>query len=156
MVESVLYSAVRAWVSDEHLRNILQGEWTPMYDSDGKPLKGIRGRVGAVGTSMHGLEVGVDLIEMQPGTAFDIHVHDGDHVLYVESGQGSVFIDGERRSVKRGDTIFIAAEFPHGVQGPPSSAKEPLLIVAFGHPHTHVDSKHRMRHPHSHDHPHRN
>jgi len=150
MIESVLHAAVRKWVSEEHLRNILQGKWAPMYDSDGNLLKGIRGRIGAVGPSMDGLEVGVDLIEMQPGTAFPLHVHEGDHVLYIESGAGAVHIDGKDRPVKKGDTIFIAAEYSHGVQGPKKNAKEPLVIVAFGHPHKHVEAKDRMRHPHRH------
>lgn len=145
-MESVLYAAVRKWVSNEHLRNILDGKWTAMYDSDGKLLHGIRGRAGAAGTGMFGTEIGVDLIEMQPGTAFPLHVHDGDHVLFIQSGEGAVHIEGKARPVKRGDTIYIAAEYTHGVQGPPMSAQEPLVIVAFGHPHTHVDSKHRMRH----------
>lgn len=118
-----------------------------MYDSDGRLLKGIRGRIGAVERGMSGYEIGVDLIEMQPGTAFPLHIHDGDHVLYIESGVGAVFIEGRYRKIKKGDSIFIAGEYPHGVQGPPVTAKKPLVLVAFGHPHTHVESKHRMRHP---------
>jgi quercetin dioxygenase-like cupin family protein len=149
-MDSVLHAAARKWLKDKHLRNILKGKWVPMYDSDGNRLPRIRGRIGAVSTSMHGLEVGVDLIEMQPGTAFPLHIHDGDHVLYIESGTGAVVIDGKSRTVKKGDSIFIAAEYSHGVQGPKKTAKKPLVIVAFGHPHTHVKSKERMRHPHQH------
>jgi quercetin dioxygenase-like cupin family protein len=151
MIELTLYAAVRKWVSDEHLRNVLKGEWTSMYDSDGRILEGIRGRMGAVGTGIHGMEIGVDLIEMQPGTAFPLHIHDGDHILYVESGEGTVHIDGKNRVIKKGDTIYIAAEYSHGIQGPEKGKKKPLVIVAFGHPHTPVESKHRMSHPHNHD-----
>lgn len=118
-----------------------------MYDSDGNLLKGIRGRIGAASMSMSGREIGIDLIEMNPGTAFPLHVHDGDHILYIESGTGAVHINGKNRAVKKGDTIFIAAEYPHGVVGPKKAVKKPLVIVAFGHPHKHVDSKERMRHP---------
>jgi quercetin dioxygenase-like cupin family protein len=150
LMDSVLKVALRTWKSDVHLRNILHGKWTDMYDSDGNLLKGIRGRIGAVAQGMTGHEIGVDLIEMQPGTAFPLHVHDGDHVLYVESGTGAVHINGKNRRVKKGDSIFIAAEYPHGVVGPSKTAKNPLVIVAFGHPHTHVHSKRRMRHPRGH------
>jgi len=146
-MDSVLMHAARRWTKSKHLKNLLKGSWTKMYDSEGRLLKGIRGRIGAVATGMTGHEVGVDLIEMQPGTAFPLHVHDGDHVLYVESGTGAVHINGKKRPIKKGDTIFIAAEYPHGVVGPRKDAKEPLLIIAFGHPHTHVESKRRMWHP---------
>ena len=146
-MDSILHAAARKWIKEKHLRNILKGAWTPMYDSDGNLLPRIRGRIGAVSNSMHDLEIGVDLIEMQPGTAFPLHIHDGDHVLYVESGTGAVHINGKDRQIKKGDTVFIAAEYPHGVLGPKKTAKKPLVIVAFGHPHTHVESKHRMRHP---------
>ena len=151
-MDSILHAAVRKWIRGEHLRNVLSGTWTPMYDSDGKLLKGIRGRIGAVGAGMYGLDVGVDLIEMQPGTEFPLHVHDGDHILFIESGTGAVHIDGKDRPVKKGDSIFIAAEYPHGVQGTAKGAKEPLVIIAFGHPHIHVASKRRMKHPHGHSH----
>ncbi len=146
-MESLLHTAARKWLKNKHLKNLLKGKWTKMYDSDGNLLSGIRGRIGAVAIGMSGHEIGVDLIEMQPGTVFPLHVHDGDHVLYIESGTGGVHINGKDRSVKKGDSIFIAAEYPHGVRGPKKNAKEPLLIVAFGHPHTHVESKRRMRHP---------
>ena len=118
-----------------------------MYDSDGKLLSGIRGRIGAASISMYGANIGADLIEMQPETAFPLHVHDVDHVLYIESGTGAVHIDGKDRNVKKGDTIFIAGEYPHGVVGPRKGAKHPLIIVAFGHPRIPVDSHKRMRHP---------
>jgi mannose-6-phosphate isomerase-like protein (cupin superfamily) len=164
-MHSVLHAAVRKWIKEEHVKNILKGKWTTMYDSDGKLFKGIRGRIGAASISMYGENIGADLIEMQPGTAFPLHVHDGDHVLYIESGTGAVHVDGKDRKIKKGDTIFIAGEYPHGVVGPRKGAKQPLVIVAFGHPRVPVDSHKRMRHPtkaqieahehsHGHDHAH--
>lgn len=147
-MDSVLYSAARQWAAEQHLQNVLDaGEWVPMFDSNGNRLPGIRGKRGAGATKIDGTEIGADLIEMQPGSAFPLHVHDGDHVLYVESGTGAVHIDGENRQVKKGDTIFIAAEYPHGVVGPAPTEQEPLVIIAFGHPHKHVGSHDRMKHP---------
>lgn len=152
-MDSVLHSAVRQWVAEDHLRNVLErGEWITMLDSDGKPLVGIRGKIGAGATKVDGTDIGVDLIEMQPGSRFALHVHDGDHILYIESGIGFVHIDAVDRPVKKGDTVFIAGEYPHGVIGPPLSETEPLVILAFGHPHKHVGAHDRMRHAHDHDH----
>ena len=147
-MDSVLESAARQWIAEDHLRNVLEsGQWITMFDSDGRKLAGIRGKRGAGATKVDGTAIGVDLIEMQPGSSFARHVHDGDHILYIESGTGAVHIDGEDRHVKKGDTIFIAGEYPHGVIGPPLGAAEPLVIIAFGHPHKHVGSHERMRHP---------
>ena len=145
----ILQESARKWVQNKHLKSLLEGEWIPMYDSDGNQFSDIRARIGAESVSMYGENIGVDLIEMQPGSKFELHVHDGDHVLYIESGVGAVHIDGEDRKMKKGDTIFIAGEYPHGVIGPPKTEKEPLLIVAFGHPRIPADSKHRMRHSHT-------
>ncbi len=159
-MESVQVAAMRAaarkWIDGQHLRNVLKGDLSEMYDSDGKPLKGIRGRMGAVGMKVDGTDIGVDCIEMQPGSAFALHEHVGDHVLLFLSGVGSVHISGEDRVVGPGDTMFIPGEHPHAVTGPPETAREPLVIIAFGHPHKDVNAPDRMKHPsdHSHDHGH--
>lgn len=145
-MESVLRAAARQFVSEQHLRNVLEGEWTPLYDADGQLLPGIRGRMGACATKVDGTEIGVDLIEMQPGSAFPLHQHDGDHILYFQSGVGIVHIDGEDHTVRQGDTIFISAEHPHGVRVE-TTATEPLVLLAFGHPHKHLDAQDRMKHP---------
>jgi quercetin dioxygenase-like cupin family protein len=142
-MHSVLLDAARRFVAGEHLRNVLAGAWTPLHDEAGNVLDGIRGRIGAAALTSSGHEIGVDLIEMQPGTAFPLHVHAGDHVLYVVAGNGHVTIDGLDRRVVRGDTIFIAAEHPHGVKS--TGEDEPLVFLAFGHPHRHVAAHDRMR-----------
>ena len=142
-MDSLLEQAVRRFVSSEHLRNVLQGEWTPLCNEYGEQLVGIRGRIGAASMSISGHEIGVDLLEMQPGSAFPLHTHPGDHILYILSGPGLVHIDGEDRHVETGDTVFIAAEYPHGVKTLPDAP--PLEIVAFGIPHRHLAALDRMK-----------
>jgi len=138
--------AVRKFVSSEHLRNVLAGDWTPLHGEDGRELPGIRGRSGAVAITAEGREIGADLVEMQPGSAFALHIHPGDHVLFLlpESAAGLVHIDGADRHVQAGDTVFIAAEHAHGVKTY-ADATRPLLFLAFGHPHKHVAAPDRMR-----------
>lgn len=145
-MQSVLESAARKFVAEQHLRNLLAGEWVEMFDANGNLLVGIRGRIGACATKVDGTDIGVDLLEMQPGSAFPLHEHDGDHILYFMSGGGIVHINGTDHVVKMGDSIFIPAEYPHGVRVP-DTAKEVLLTLAFGHPHKHVSSRDRMLHP---------
>ena len=143
-MESILKAAQRKWSAEEHLKIVLEGAWMPLHDEAGNELKGIRGRIGAASMSMSGHEIGVDLIEMQPGSAFPLHVHPGDHILYIESGEGIVHIRGRDRTVRKGDTVFIAAEHPHGVRVPVPGATESLVLLAFGHPHKHVSATDRM------------
>jgi len=162
-MESVLKSAVRKFVSEEHLKNVLAGEFVTMYDELGNALEGIRGRMGAVAIRTEGEEIGVDYICMDPGSSFPLHVHAGDHILYIISDQiGLVHINGEDHAVKKGDSIFIPAEYAHGVKTHPE-AKSEFQFLAFGCPHKHVDATDRMfrvdeegnrLHPHSHDHSH--
>jgi len=142
-MRGVLEDAARQFVAGEHLKNVLAGEWVDLHDESGNVFAGIRGRMGAAAMSMSGHEIGVDLIEMQPGTAFPLHVHAGDHILYVLSGPGVVSIDGADQRVETGDTIFIAAEHPHGVKTMANAP--PLRFLAFGHPHKHVSASDRMK-----------
>jgi quercetin dioxygenase-like cupin family protein len=149
---TALRAAARHWISEQHLSNVLAGgEWTTMYDSDGHVLSGIRGKVGVGSVTLEDHPIGADLIEMQPGSAFALHEHPGDHILYVISGTGFVHISGVDRPVKGGDLVFIAAEHPHAVKGPPAGTELPLCIIAFGYPHKYVGASDRMHHPHTHD-----
>ena len=143
-MESVLKSAVRKFVSEEHLKNVLAGEFVTMYDELGNALEGIRGRMGAVAIRTEGEEIGVDYICMDPGSSFPLHVHAGDHILYIISDQiGLVHINGEDHAVKKGDSIFIPAEYAHGVKTHPE-AKSEFQFLAFGCPHVNLGSTHRM------------
>lgn len=121
-----------------------QGAWVRLLDEDGTLLPGIRGRVGAQGPDNAGGRIGADTIEMEPGSAFPLHVHPGDHILYVVSGAGFVHIDGADHPIGAGDTVFLPAELPHGVHADPAAAS-PLRFVAVGHPHHPIDSAGRMR-----------
>jgi quercetin dioxygenase-like cupin family protein len=142
-VESILRSATRVFSSEQHLHNILTGEWVELVDEEGHPLPGIRGRVGAAGMTLGQVELGADLIEMQPGSAFPLHTHEGDHLLYVVSGHGFVHIDGVDQPVTEGDTIFVPAEYPHGVLSD-AEATDVFRLLAVGHPHKHVGARDRM------------
>ncbi len=148
-MQATLVTAVRQFVTEQHLRSILEGEWTSLFDADGKLLPGIRGRIGVSATKVDGTDIGVDFMEMQPGSEFPLHIHEGDHVLYFMTGAGIVHINGVDHRVKEGDIIFIPAEYPHGVKVGKDEVSS-LTFLAFGHPHSHLDAKDRMRHPHEH------
>lgn len=135
---------VRRFIGHQHIRNVLDGPWVDLVDETGAPLPGIKGRVGAVGPTTDGVGLGADLVEMQPGAAFPLHVHLGDHILYIISGEGLVHVDDADYPLREGDTVFIPAEYPHGVRVL-DAATAPLVFLAVGHPHRHVGARDRMR-----------
>jgi quercetin dioxygenase-like cupin family protein len=142
-MRSVLQSAVRSFKRANHIKNVLQGEWVHLHDDHGVELVGIRGRIGACAMTVRGYEIGVDLIEMQPGAAFPMHVHPGDHILFVVSGRGIVHVDGTDHQVTAGETIYIPAEYTHGVKTIRDEPKS-FTFIAFGYPHKHLEATDRM------------
>jgi len=136
----------RSWDSERHLRHVDEGDWCQMLDADGKVLDGISGKPGVKGVKEDGTEMGCDFIKMNPGTAFPLHVHSGDHEIFFISGSGFVHIGEKDIAVRAGHVIHIYAEEPHGVWVAKDET-EPLVFVAAGHPHKDVDSSDRMQHP---------
>ena len=142
-MQSVLEDAVRSFVKEDHIKNVLAGAWVRLHDEHGQVLRGIRGRMGAASMSMSDHEIGVDLIEMEPGSAFPLHTHPGDHILYILEGLGIIKVNEKQHIVREGDTVFIPAEHAHGVS---TKAGENTIFrfLAFGHPHKHISAKDRM------------
>jgi mannose-6-phosphate isomerase-like protein (cupin superfamily) len=142
-MEAVLRAAVRAFTSEQHLIDVLAdgADWLDLYDEEHRRLPGVRGRPGALGLTADGHSIGVDLIEMDAFSAFPLHVHRGDHILYGLEGNGTVVVDHVDYPLGMGTTVFIAAEQPHGVRGPETGR---LRFLAFGVPHEHVSSPKRM------------
>jgi quercetin dioxygenase-like cupin family protein len=136
--------AYRQWTEWDHLRHLNDGKWTPMLDPYGKEFVGIEGKHGVRGAKSDGSHIGCDFIRMQPGSSFPLHMHDGDHELYIIAGDGYVHIDGADIAVTAGHLIHIPAEYPHGVWVA-DDAVAPLFFVATGHPHQHVDASNRMQ-----------
>ncbi|WP_203833142.1 cupin domain-containing protein [Actinoplanes regularis] len=121
----------------------MTGEPVKLLHSDGSVLVDIGGVAGAVGTIGADTEVGLDRIVMQPGAAFELHTHPGAHILYVLSSRGLIHIDGLDYPIARGDSIFVPADYPHGVKTDPGT-DQPLEFVAFGVPHMPIGSPDRM------------
>lgn len=143
MQRSILEDAARRFAAEEHIRDVLSGAWVDLHDETGAALPGIRGRAGACGMTVEGHEIGADLIEMDPGAAFALHVHPGDHLLFVVSGSLLVHVDGVDHPACTGHTIFIPADLPHGVKTVPGYS-HPSRFLAVGVPHKHVSAEDRM------------
>ena len=143
-MDSVFDAALCKFISGDHIRNVLAGRWVDLFDNHGRKLSGIRRRIGVSAQGIFNMEIGLDLMQMQPGSSFPLHTHSGDHVIYVISGRGFVQVGDKNNPVKEGDSVFIPAELSHGFNAC-SDAKEPMLFVAVGHPHRNLSSTQRMR-----------
>jgi quercetin dioxygenase-like cupin family protein len=131
-------------VKPEHLVVFADREWEDLQDEHGNVLSGIRGKTGAVAVGSDGVEVGCDLIEMQPGSAFPAHTHAGDHILYAVSGEGNVTVGEETYHFGTGSTFYISAAIPHNVGTYPGHGGS-FVLLAFGHPHKEVSATDRMK-----------
>lgn len=134
----------RQFIAHEHIKNMLAGRWQPMFDNEGNRLNDIHGRTGAIGQSEDGLPIGVDLIEMQPGSSFALHTHSGQHILFVVEGEGVVSVNGRDHPLRVGDSVFVPANCPHGV-GAGNTPGQPFQLLSFGYPHKNVDAHDRMQ-----------
>ena len=62
--------------------------------------------------------LGVDLLQVQPGDRFPVHTHHGDHLLLCLKGSGTISIGQETYEVKPGDLYMVPGLVPHAVGAP--------------------------------------
>ncbi|CRK61871.1 hypothetical protein [Alloactinosynnema sp. L-07] len=127
----------------KHIQNIYSGAAVDIFDNNGNMLPGISGVVGAVERLESGMEVGADRITMKPGARFELHTHPGAHILFVLKSRGHIHIDGVNYEMVEGDTVYVPANFAHGVRTIDDS-DETLEFLAFGVPHMPLESTERM------------
>lgn len=123
--------------------NIIEGNLDEQYADT--PLHGVAAfgrRLFCSDVPLTRGHLGVDLLRVPSGIQFPLHVHPGNHLLYVVRGRGTVTFGGEVYTTKAGDLMLIDAEIEHAVG---ASSFEEQFILAFGAPHEEVDSPNRMR-----------
>jgi quercetin dioxygenase-like cupin family protein len=128
---------------DHHIRNVFRDPEVKLVDSRHQVIPGILGVVGAGAMIENGMSIGADRIIMESGSQFELHTHPGAHILYVVRSRGYIHIDGVDYEMGDGDTVFVPANYAHGVKTNLSVA-EPLEILAFGVPHMPLESAERM------------
>ncbi len=68
------------------------------------------------------------VFEMSEGGHTPKHDHDWEHEMFIFSGQGAVFGNGEWTDVKAGNVVFIPANETHQLK---NSGKDPLVVVCM-------------------------
>lgn len=110
-------------------------------DGTGGMFRDIHGLAGVSATMLNGERIGVDLIKMAAGTAFELHTHPGAHVLVVREGTGWISIDRVTYRLYADDSIYVPAHYAHGVSAALDSG---ICFLAFGVPHMPISSQQRM------------
>ena len=126
-----------------HIVRLSSEEKTRMSDGRGGLLEGIFAQSGIRAYSFFEMFIGMDRITMEPGSAFEPHIHPGDHILYIVEGEGAVVVDGVAHRVVVDDVIYIPAESAHGVSTVEDFHSN-FVLLAFGVPHKPADAIDRM------------
>jgi len=58
----------------------------------------------------------VTLVEMAPGGIQHLHAHEPEQAYYILEGRGTMTVDGERKTVQAGDSIFFDSFAEHGLE----------------------------------------
>lgn len=83
--------------------------------------------------------LGADVIRLAAGTGFTPHTHEGDHLLIVIGGLGTLAYRGCIHPTRAGDIYLVEGRAPHAV-----GAITDHVIIAVGAPHTPINSPNRM------------
>jgi quercetin dioxygenase-like cupin family protein len=86
---------------------------------------------GVTGRSVHGEQVTLSLIELEPGTAIPQHSHENEQVGILVEGSLAFRIGDEARELGRGGTWRILAHVPHSVTAGPDGA---VIVEVFSPP----------------------
>jgi quercetin dioxygenase-like cupin family protein len=132
-----------AFDPETHIKGIAKTPDAKLLSPDGSVLMGIMGVAGVAETIGSGVEIGVDRLHMEQGAEFELHTHPGAHILYVLKSRGYIHIDGVDYDIGEGDTVYVPADYAHGVRTNPAVSK-PFELLSFGVPHMPISSADRM------------
>jgi len=104
------------------IRNLSDAEHSPVE------APGVKGCAMAVmiGKDDGAPHFAVRQITVEPAGATPHHQHDYEHEVVVLEGSGTVWFDGEERSIKPGDVVFVPAGHVHQFR---AAADEPMRFL---------------------------
>lgn len=91
---------------------ILNYQESPAKKFDGDIVKGVTGRV-VIGKADQANNFCMRVFTVAPGGFTPKHSHEWEHEIFVHSGAGKVFRNGEYQAVKSGTVLFIPGNEEH-------------------------------------------
>ncbi len=71
---------------------------------------------------------GADLLRFPPGGRVPMHIHAGDHILFVLGGEGALLYgDGDALELRPGVIYFVEQDVPHEI-----AARTELVLLVIG------------------------
>ncbi len=84
----------------------------PTKEFDSEIAKGVTGRI-VIGKEDHANNFCMRTFTIAPGGFTPRHSHDWEHEIFIHSGQGQVYRDGDWQSVTSGTVVFIPGKTEH-------------------------------------------
>jgi len=100
-----------------------------VFDKD--PAKGVTGRV-VIGKEDGAKNFCMRIFELSAGGHTPKHQHDWEHEIFVHSGSGAVFRQGEWVEVKPGNVIFIPGDEEHQLKNTGSGTLTFVCLIPSG------------------------
>lgn len=94
-----------------------------VFDTD--PAKGVTGRV-AIGKADGAANFCMRVFELAPGGHTPLHTHPWEHEVFIHSGKGVVFQEGDWVEVSSGSVVFIPGNEEHQMK---NAGNEPFIFV---------------------------
>lgn len=66
---------------------------------------------------------------VEPGGHSPRHMHDYEHEVYIVEGGGSVLLNGQERTIKAGDVVYVPADHEHQFRASHQSGMKFLCLV---------------------------
>jgi quercetin dioxygenase-like cupin family protein len=121
-MEDVLFLSALAHRGDMHLNEqhspsgttmkILNYTDAPSTTFDSELAKGVTGRV-VIGKDDNAHNFCMRVFTLEPGGFSPRHAHEWEHEIFIHSGKGQVFKDGEWTPVTSGTVVFIPGNEEH-------------------------------------------
>ena len=90
-----------------------------------------------------GNRVRAELVELQEGEAFPLHIHPkSDHVIIVVGGEGHLQWEVDKREITTGDTFVVPMGEIHSIK---AGDKSPLRFMVVNVPPVDFDNEHFMQ-----------
>jgi quercetin dioxygenase-like cupin family protein len=77
---------------------------------------------GATARALHGEQLTMAVVDLEPGVAVPEHRHPNEQLGFVVEGAVTMTVGGDSRELRRGETYVIASNVPHAAVAGPEGA----------------------------------
>lgn len=109
----------RYFATNEGSQNAAEGNWTTWKDLD--PIEMVPG---LTFQPVLGERLMVNFVSLEPHTVAPVHWHEEEQITFVIEGEFEFEVAGEKRMLRRGDSVVIPPNVPHGARTLASSCLE--------------------------------